>query len=439
MVKVKIEPPSPGTSSKKRKNSANAPKQAAKKAKVDPDDDAATARNKADDFYRYLYRRQCVRIKMHGDSTILGADVPDPPSHHILDLCISGNAYRHLDNDDHVVSKRLRKHVGLKEGKRPSDEQVEQMLPVVLLRVAGFNEQRMAEALAKVRKVPVDVAEKVLGPTNAKEGQHLGKIMTGIAKDKNNRPINPKWMAGGASQVQSFESWATAFGKQWFQKGGARSIKAAVAKLRAAKTWKEANQCLKATLLNVGEYTAAQGLCTLVFGVLRGDVTLLFGKDYTTEGPGSMLEWCGHGPGPATSVKEIFGEKRFKGNDATRDGIRELRDGAAAAFERLGLKFPYLGEAGGEGRELTCVDIEHSLCYYSRYLGIREHLSEDERLALWNYVRLKHPPKQPVEKLAIWKLKDLAKVTDKGAGLEGAKRQADAYFANPTKRGRAGD
>ena len=71
------------------------------------------------------------------------------------------------------------------------------------------------------------------------------------------------------------------------------------AKLRAAKTWKEANQCLKATLLNVGEYTAAQGLCTLVFGVLRGDVTLLFGKDYTTEGPGSMLEWCGHGPGPS--------------------------------------------------------------------------------------------------------------------------------------------
>ena len=68
--------------------------------------------------------------------------------------------------------------------------------------------------------------------------------------------------------------------------------------------------------------------------MLRGDVTLLFGKDYTTEGPGSMLEWCGHGPGPATSVKEIFGEKRFKGNDATRDGIRELRDGAAAAFER---------------------------------------------------------------------------------------------------------
>ena len=57
MVKVKIEPPSPGTSSKKRKNSANAPKQAAKKAKVDPDDDAATARKKLDDFYRYLYRR----------------------------------------------------------------------------------------------------------------------------------------------------------------------------------------------------------------------------------------------------------------------------------------------------------------------------------------------------------------------------------------------
>ena len=107
----------------------------------------ARAQDKADLFNRYLHRRMCVRYKMHGDKTILGKKVPEPPSDPILDLCISGNAYRHLDTDDHVVSEQLREHVSLQEGARPTDEQLERMLPVMLLRVAGFNEERMAGAL----------------------------------------------------------------------------------------------------------------------------------------------------------------------------------------------------------------------------------------------------------------------------------------------------
>lgn len=322
----------------------------------------ARAQDKADLFYRYLHRRMCVRYKMHGDKTILGKKVPEPPSDPILDLCISGNAYRHLDTDDHVVSEQLREHVSLQEGARPTDEQLERMLPVMLLRVAGFNEERMAGALAEVRKVTVEAAMRVLGPTNAAEGRHLAQIMGKIAKmDQSKRPMNPKWLAGGASQVQSFASWSKAF-KEWYQVGGTKSIKAAVTALRQATSWREANEKLVQTLRNVGAYTGAQGLCTLLFGVLRGDPKLLFGKEYMASGPGSMLQWCGNGPGPADSINRIFGK-----GVRTLEGIQQLRDGAADAFARLNLEFPYLLEASGEGRPLTFVDLEHSLCYFSRY------------------------------------------------------------------------
>lgn len=405
--------------------------------------------DKADLFYQYLHRRMCVRYLMHKDNTILGKNVPKPISDPILDLCISGNAYRHLDTDDHVASALLREHVGLEKGARPSDEQVERMLPVILLRMAGFNEQRMAEAMAEVRGVTKEVAAQILGPTNADEGRHLAELMGRVARsDPSKRPMNPKWLAGGASQVQSFASWSKAF-TQWYEVGGARSIKAAVAALRQATSWKEANECLIKTLLNVGAYTSAQGLCTLVFGVLCGDPKLLFGSAYQTDGPGSMLDWCGNGPGPAESIKTIFG----KSVGSTLEGIHKLRDGAAGAFSRLELSFPYLGEAGSEGRALTCVDLEHSLCYFSRYLAIRDHLREDEQVELWEYVLARHPPDQRahqlVERRAIWKLKELVKATEKGGGLEGAKRKADEYFEKrkadedserpPPKIGRMGD
>lgn len=71
---------------------------------------------------------------------------------------------------------------------------------------------------------------------------------------------------------------------------------------------------------------------------------------------------------------------------------------------------------------------------------IRDHLNEDEQQALWEYVVLeKHPPNQPIEKRAIWKLKELAKATGNGGGLEDAKRKADEFFERPSKVGRMGD
>ena len=67
----------------------------------------------------------------------------------------------------------------------------------------------------------------------------------------------------------------------------------------------------------VGDYTAAQGLCTLIFGVFGGDTSKVFGAAFDVQ---SMADWAGAGPGPKTSIGKIFGE----GVD-TLDGIRWLR------------------------------------------------------------------------------------------------------------------
>ena len=59
-----------------------------------------------------------------------------------------------------------------------------------------------------------------------------------------------------------------------------------------------------------------------------------------------------------------------------------MADGEVA---RLGLNFPFLQNEDGSQRPLQLIDFEHSLCYFSRYLGIKEHLGgkpNEERLCL---------------------------------------------------------
>ena len=50
-----------------------------------------------------------------------------------------------------------------------------------------------------------------------------------------------------------------------------------------------------------------------------------------------------------------------------------LAKNAEAEFSKLGLAFPYQVE-DGQRRALTAVDMEHSLCYFSRYLSAHDRL-----------------------------------------------------------------
>ena len=57
--------------------------------------------------------------------------------------------------------------------------------------------------------------------------------------------------------------------------------------------------------------------------------------------------------------------------------IAWLAEHAEVEFEKRGLSFPYQVNKDGGRRRLTAVDLEHSLCYFSRYLAAHDKLGEE--------------------------------------------------------------
>ena len=321
-------------------------------------------------FFKYLHRRMLVNVQMHGTSTVLGKHATPPPHDDILDLVTSGNAYRHLDKADQEEGAAFRELVGMVEGARPSDEQFERLLMLCLLRMGMFNEARMMEWASQHRKQPVSALHAL--PCTEEEALAFASWLK-----KNEQRLrackdggNKMW-AGAGNQVQGFR-WVGAL-RSWFGKppGNQSPLRAVASKVRAARTWEEANLAVQ-KLDRVGPYTGAQGLCTLLFGVCGGDFSLVFDNEgFDT---GSLLDWCAYGPGPKTSIEKIFGAKAD-----TLEGIRQLRRMADDQFKQLGIEFPYLLNADATPRPLTCVDLEHSLCYFCRYLRARQHLGANAR------------------------------------------------------------
>ena len=386
-----------------------------------------TSQENIDLFFRYLHRRMCVRVQMHQDKTIL-KKVPKPPMDPVLDLCTMGNAYRHLDSDDHAEGLILREYTGAALDARPTDKQLATMLIPCMLRVAGFNGQRMSEAVGRARGEHVDAESILAFPLCKAEALAVAAELRAVAAmPHNERPKRPSWFEGDASQVQGFGKWADAFALWFDESKPAGTLKQAVADLRKARRWDEANLILQ-RLKCVGDYTAAQGLCTLVFGAYEGDASQIFhpnGYDKV-----SMLDWCAHGPGPKTSIEAMFGQ------DANGlAGIRWLREHSDERFASLGIDFPYLvGEGGGGRRELSCVDLEHSLCYFSRYLSIKDKLrgsgsvaqGEERERKLWARVQAGNKGLPREKQLKRMRLKDLVKMC--ASGFDAALQKVEEAF-----------
>ena len=88
-------------------------------------------------------------------------------------------------------------------------------------------------------------------------------------------------------------------------------------------------------------------------------------------------------------------------------------------------------EATGGRLEFSCVDMEHSLCYFSRYLAIREHLGEAGAKEVWQMAskhNAKLRPKKAIGCRPLWKLKTLVKITEKG-GVASARKAIEEHFA----------
>ena len=188
-----------------------------------------TSQENIDLFFRYLHRRMCVRVQMHQDKTIL-KKVPKPPMDPVLDLCTMGNAYRHLDSDDHAEGLILREYTGAALDARPTDKQLATMLIPCMLRVAGFNGQRMSEAVGRARGEHVDAESILAFPLCKAEALAVAAELRAVAAmPHNERPKRPSWFEGDASQVQGFGKWADAFALWFDESKPAGTLKQAVA------------------------------------------------------------------------------------------------------------------------------------------------------------------------------------------------------------------
>ena len=141
-----------------------------------------------------------------------------------------------------------------------------------------------------------------------------------------------------------------------------------VAALRAARTWADACDALL-ILSGVGDYVGGQALCTFFFGVCKGDVSRFAPNlDATT-----MKSFCLCGPGPEGVVKKMWGGVQLGKSEAVKR-LAWLAENSEAQFQALGLRFPFQRDADGARKRLTAVDLEHALCYFSRYLSAHDSL-----------------------------------------------------------------
>ena len=141
-----------------------------------------------------------------------------------------------------------------------------------------------------------------------------------------------------------------------------------VAALRAARTWADACDALL-ILSGVGDYVGGQALCTFFFGVCKGDVSRFAPNlDATT-----MKSFCLCGPGPEGVVQKMWGGVQLGKSEAVKR-LAWLAENSEAQFQALGLRFPFQRDADGARKRLTAVDLEHALCYFSRYLSAHDSL-----------------------------------------------------------------
>ena len=111
-----------------------------------------------------------------------------------------------------------------------------------------------------------------------------------------------------------------------------------------------------------GPFVGGQALLTFAYGVCKED----FSRFAPRLDVGTMADYCSYGPGPKKMILKLWKAKGLNEAEVVAR-IVWLAKNADAEFAKLGLAFPYQVE-DGRRRALTAVDMEHSLCYFSRYL-----------------------------------------------------------------------
>ena len=327
-------------------------------------------------FFRYLYRRMCVRLQMDRERlrtplpTILrGDELLDVPHDPVLAMATTGNAYRHLDTGTMTLGLDVKATlitIGLTPG---SPEFFAGALMACLIDMSGINAAVLLEGLALSRWEHSTVAgERVLEyPCTLDELRTLRAFISKYElRQKSVGFAGTKLYSDAGFQTQGFR-W-TGYLAEWLRTtaSGSCLFSDVAAQVRSSGSWQEVNLTVQ-TLPGVGGYTGAQALLQVFYGVFAGDAAACFTAAFELA---SMRNWCAYGPGPSTSCRRLFGTS----DSETLAGIRWLQEHQQERFSRYGLQFPYLRQPDGAPRLMAACDLEHSLCYFSRYLGVRERL-----------------------------------------------------------------
>ena len=412
-------------------------------------------------FWRYVYRRQCVRAEMYPETLTLLPGETEPktfiqrplevPHDPILGLVKTGNVYRALDE------------LGNKDGGGPNAWEAQnaaldldldacipgtqpkvlpQALGFCLLFMGAFNKDRKAEWASSCAASGMPGCRTAAGaaathlPCSIPEIRHFSSWLA--------RKAGVRLMFAGAQyQVQSVSKWLR-YLKQWLDPKCSRNLENTATRLCPlrpmnlirlicrltgcnslqthssvwdrynSRSWTEANQvvtvslrlhthtcCLcslvlrwaserlsttvRQSIAGIGNFTGAQGLLRLLYGLFRGKTELLFCADFDTD---TMMWECKFGNGPIAVIKGKPGRQTglWNGKKDVLEGIQWLVANAEREFDRLGLQFPYLPEescsAGGKWarKPMTAIDMEHSLCYFSRLLRARKTFASKPEL-----------------------------------------------------------
>ena len=340
-------------------------------------------------YTKYLYRRMfvwCVQHPQEAFKNIIFKDgtvptslnefkkifsVENIPRDPLLTGAKSGNAYRHLDSGTRILGADIRTRLNVCEGGKTlllSKNQVGEALCICLFEMAGFKQHVVKDGFKKLRvgqSAKGDTAKDLLEINKRWERLPLKVCLPGTVAEikifklflqqKNRSKAGEKlFVANFQTQGYRWISYLHSFMQQ-------RNIDAVVEGVCNSKTWVGAIDIVTAMFDGIGPYTAAQALCNLFFGVYQGKKGLFRHHD---EVVASMVQATRHGPGPLHSLRKIYGKTA-----TFSSSIVQICDDVEKKLEDLRLQFPYLKAADRtKPRLMTCIDHEHSLCYFHRYL-----------------------------------------------------------------------
>ena len=330
-------------------------------------------------FYQFLWFRATQRRRMYPRERVVGSGAELPPAElptagqggwdfgpKLMRVAKWGNIGRYLDSGDRVTGDFVRaklEHLGLALA---SPEGIAAALSMCVVEMDAWRVDFLRRWTAQTPGDWFRMAKGQMKGLNLPAGREEVRNFVSFARRVMRNEDGPFF--SGSYQVQGrrlVDSTPSSKGRYYDER--LEQIDGVVAALGGAKTWEDACRAVM-ELDGCGQFVGGQALLTFAYGVCKEDFT----KFAPSLDVGTMADYCTYGGGPKRMVLALWKAKGLD-DDEVVARITWLAKNADSEFAKLGLAFPYQVK-DGRRRTLTAVDMEHSLCYFSRYLSAHDKL-----------------------------------------------------------------